>query len=69
MSCSPSSTTSARSRASRSDRRAGAESAEGFYARIPINMAVQGNYHEIAMFMQEVANLRRIVNVTISSWR
>ncbi len=26
-------------------------------------MAVNGNYHEIAMFLQEVANMRRIVNV------
>lgn len=41
----------------------GAESQAGFYAKIPIKMAVKGNYHEIAMFLQEVANLRRIVNV------
>jgi type IV pilus assembly protein PilO len=34
-----------------------------FFARIPIKMAVSGNYHEIAMFLQEVANMRRIVNV------
>lgn len=34
-----------------------------FFARIPIRMAVSGNYHEIAMFLQEVANMRRIVNV------
>lgn len=42
----------------------GSESAVGFYNKIPIKMTVQGNYHEIAMFMQEVANLRRIVNVS-----
>lgn len=42
----------------------GAEAAEGFYSRIPISMAVSGNYNEIAMFLQEIANLRRIVNVT-----
>jgi type IV pilus assembly protein PilO len=41
----------------------GAESAANFYARIPVKMAVVGNYHEIAMFLQEVANMRRIVNV------
>ena len=43
----------------------GAESVGGgdFFARIPIRMAVSGNYHEIAMFLQEVANMRRIVNV------
>lgn len=34
-----------------------------FFARIPIKMSVSGNYHEIAMFLQEVANMRRIVNV------
>lgn len=39
------------------------EAQESFYARIPVKMSVQGNYHEIAMFFQEVANMRRIVNV------
>ncbi len=34
-----------------------------FFARIPVRMSVAGNYHEIAMFLQEVANMRRIVNV------
>ncbi len=42
----------------------GSEAAEGFYSRIPISMAVSGNYNEIAMFLQEIANLRRIVNVS-----
>jgi type IV pilus assembly protein PilO len=43
----------------------GSESAGSvdFFARIPIKMAVSGNYQEIAMFLQEVANMRRIVNV------
>ena len=41
-----------------------AEAVEGFYSRIPITMAVSGNYSEIAMFLQEIANLRRIVNVS-----
>jgi type IV pilus assembly protein PilO len=36
---------------------------EGFYARIPIPMTVQGNYHEIATFLDAVGRLRRIVNV------
>ncbi len=40
-----------------------AEAPANFFARIPIRMSVKGNYHEIAMFLQEVANLRRIVNV------
>ncbi len=34
-----------------------------FFARIPIRMTVNGNYHEIAMFLQEMSNMRRIVNV------
>jgi type IV pilus assembly protein PilO len=41
----------------------GAESPAAFFARIPIRMQVSGNYHEIAMFLQEVSNMRRIVNV------
>lgn len=41
----------------------GLEAPEGFYARIPITIIVSGNYHEIAMFLQEIANMRRIVNV------
>lgn len=41
----------------------GAETTEAFFARIPVSMMVTGNYHEIAMFLQEVANMRRIVNV------
>jgi type IV pilus assembly protein PilO len=41
----------------------GAEAPAAFFAKIPIRMAVSGNYHEIAMFMQEMANMRRIVNV------
>jgi type IV pilus assembly protein PilO len=43
----------------------GPESVGGgdFFARIPIKMQVSGNYHEIAMFLQEVSSMRRIVNV------
>lgn len=39
------------------------ETASGFYAKIPVKIAVTGNYHEIAMFLQEVSGMRRIVNV------
>jgi type IV pilus assembly protein PilO len=35
-----------------------------FFARIPIKMSVSGNFHEVAVFFQEVANMRRIVNVS-----
>lgn len=38
------------------------ESAQ-IYVKIPIKMALTGNYQEIAMFLQSLANLRRIVNV------
>jgi type IV pilus assembly protein PilO len=41
----------------------GAEASENFYVRIPIVMNVRGNYHEVALFMQEVSQLKRIVNV------
>jgi type IV pilus assembly protein PilO len=41
----------------------GPESSANFYAKIPVKMVVAGNYHEIATFLQEVANMRRIVNV------
>ncbi|PZR11407.1 MAG: pilus assembly protein PilO [Archangium gephyra] len=42
----------------------GVERPEGFYSSIPISMSVAGNYHEIATFLQEIAGLRRIVNVS-----
>ncbi|HTP52599.1 MAG TPA: type 4a pilus biogenesis protein PilO [Anaeromyxobacteraceae bacterium] len=39
------------------------EVSEGFYARVPINMAVTGNFHEIVTFFDSLSRLRRIVNV------
>jgi type IV pilus assembly protein PilO len=36
---------------------------EGFYARVPINMQVTGNFHEVVTFFDSLARLRRIVNV------
>ena len=41
----------------------GAEVPATFFARIPIKVSVSGNYHEVALFLQEIAGLRRIVNV------
>ena len=35
-----------------------------FYARIPVRMAISGNYHSIAVFFDKVSKLARIVNVT-----
>jgi type IV pilus assembly protein PilO len=37
---------------------------EGFYAKIPMPMAVTGSFHEIATFFDAVGRLRRIVNVS-----
>jgi type IV pilus assembly protein PilO len=42
----------------------GAEVPATFFAKIPIKVGVSGNYHELGIFLQEVANMRRIVNVT-----
>lgn len=36
----------------------------GFYAKIPVKMAIKGNYHSIAVFFDKVSKLARIVNVT-----
>ncbi len=41
----------------------GPEVPAAFFARIPIKVSVSGNYHEVALFLQEIAGLRRIVNV------
>lgn len=40
------------------------EQVAGFYARIPVKMAIKGNYHSIAVFFDKVSKLARIVNVT-----
>lgn len=40
------------------------EDTKDFIARMPVQMTVSGTYAEIGMFLQEVANMRRIVNVT-----
>lgn len=39
------------------------ETPDKFFARIPINMKVTGNYHEIAVFFDSVGKLKRIVNI------
>jgi type IV pilus assembly protein PilO len=41
----------------------GPEVPAAFFSRIPIKVNVSGNYHEVALFLQEIAGLRRIVNV------
>ena len=37
---------------------------EKFYARIPIPVVVNGNFHEIATFFDALGRMRRIVNVS-----
>jgi type IV pilus assembly protein PilO len=39
------------------------ESVKGFYAEIPVDISVSGSYHQVAVFFDKVANLRRIVNI------
>lgn len=41
----------------------GGEVPAEFFSKIPLRMSVRGNYHEVALFMQEIARMRRIVNV------
>lgn len=36
---------------------------KGFYAEVPADMALRGNYHEVAMFASAVSALPRIVNL------
>ena len=35
-----------------------------FVSALPVKMSVEGSYHEVALFLQEVARLKRIVNVS-----
>jgi len=35
-----------------------------FYAEIPVQLEIQGNYHEIATFFDKVSKEERIVNIT-----
>ena len=35
-----------------------------FYAEIPVEIKVEGGYHEVASFFSKVGNLDRIVNIT-----
>lgn len=36
---------------------------KNFYAEIPVNIQVEGTYHEVALFFDRVASLDRIVNI------
>ena len=41
-----------------------AEVKKQFYAEIPVQLEIQGNYHEIATFFDKVSKEERIVNIT-----
>ena len=40
-----------------------AEKKKEFYAEIPVSMSLQGGYHNLAVFFDQVARLNRIVNI------
>lgn len=47
-----------------------AEGKRGFYAELPVNLRVEGTYHELALFISDVSALPRIVtigNISINS--
>lgn len=39
------------------------ESPQGFYAKVPVSLKLKGNYHEMALFCESVADMARIVNI------
>ncbi len=39
------------------------EISKGFYAELPINLEVEGGYHNIAIFFDRLGKLNRIINV------
>jgi type IV pilus assembly protein PilO len=40
------------------------EKFEEFYAEVPVDILVRGNYHQVAAFFDKVGHMARIVNVT-----
>lgn len=40
------------------------ERKQDFYAEVPLAMTVTGNYHQIAVFFDQISKLKRIINVT-----
>lgn len=49
--------------------RPGAEMAKDFYAEVPVSISVQGTYHQVATFFDEVGQLPRVVNINQISIR
>ncbi|HSB70598.1 MAG TPA: type 4a pilus biogenesis protein PilO [Candidatus Methylomirabilis sp.] len=44
--------------------RPGAPARKGFYAEVPIDIRVEGQYHSLGSFLDRVSKLERIVNVS-----
>ena len=44
--------------------RPGAPARKGFYAEVPIDVRVEGQYHSLGSFLDRVSKLERIVNVS-----
>jgi type IV pilus assembly protein PilO len=42
----------------------GKENPKGFYAEVPVELKLDGSYHEVAMFCDSVGKLPRIVNIS-----
>lgn len=40
-----------------------AEQAQEFFVEIPVTMSVEGSFHQVASFLDEIARMERIVNV------
>ena len=41
-----------------------AETMQNFYAEIPVNLQIEGNYHEISTFLDKVSKEDRIINLS-----
>lgn len=41
----------------------GAERPQGFYAEVPVDLKLNGTYHQVAKFFYDVGDLPRIVNI------
>jgi type IV pilus assembly protein PilO len=42
----------------------GAVKTENYYTEVPVEISVYGGYHQVGSFLAEIANMRRIVNVS-----
>lgn len=40
------------------------ETFQDFYAEVPVEMAVRGGYHQVAVFFDKVRRMNRIINIT-----